>query len=68
MARWPLFGSTENADDVSDYLRTASGAAYFATAFVAPSGKEEKQWISNKIKGLSVGGTAVLLPTEQQGF
>jgi len=42
-------------------LRTAAGVAYFATAFATPSGKEEKQWVSNKLKGLSVGGAAVLL-------
>jgi membrane-associated phospholipid phosphatase len=57
----PLFGSTENADDASDHLSTAAGVAYFATAFMTPSGKEEKPRMSNKIKGLSVGGAAVLL-------
>ena len=55
----PLFGSQEDADDASTYLRTASQIAYVATALVTPSGEDDDEWSENKAKGLAVGLAAI---------
>lgn len=57
----PFFGSPEDAEDASDYLRDATGVIYFITALAAPSGEDPKLWSAAKLKGLTVGVTAVLL-------
>lgn len=57
----PVFGSPEDAEDASDYLRDATGVIYFLTALATPSGEEPKAWSVAKLKGLTVGVTAVLL-------
>jgi membrane-associated phospholipid phosphatase len=57
----PIFGSPEDAEDASDYLRDATGVTYFLTALATPSGEDPKSWSVAKLKGLTVGVTAVLL-------
>lgn len=54
----PLFGSRGNADDASDWLRSASFATYVATALAAPAG-DGGDWFGAKAKGFAVGGAAV---------
>ena len=54
----PVFGSRDKADDWSDYLRNASGAAYLTTALLTPGGDDPMEWTSSKIKGLAVGAAA----------
>jgi membrane-associated phospholipid phosphatase len=57
----PIFGSPEDAEDASDYLRDATGVIYFLTALATPSGEEPRPWAAAKLKGLTVGVSAVLL-------
>ena len=57
----PVFGSNQNADDASDYLRDAAAAGYLATALLTPSGEDEKEWLVAKFKGLGVGIGAISL-------
>jgi hypothetical protein len=57
--RTPVFGSRENADNWSNYLLVASGAAYGATGLLTPSGEERGEWVADKIKGFIVGGAAL---------
>lgn len=54
----PIFGSQNDADKWSDYLRETSGAAYLLTALTAPSGEDPSEWPANKLKGIAVGVTA----------
>jgi membrane-associated phospholipid phosphatase len=54
----PLFGSQNDADKWSDYLRDISGAAYLLTALATPSGVDASKWSASKLKGLTVGATA----------
>lgn len=54
----PIFGSQNNAEKWSDYLRNTSGAAYLLTTLVTPSGKDPVEWSTAKLKGLAVGATA----------
>ena len=55
----PVFGSQENAEDWSDYLRTASAVAHYASIFATPGGGDGSAWIANKAKGALVGVAAV---------
>ena len=55
----PVFGSMGNAENWSDYLRSASGAAYLTTALLTPGGEDPGEWTTSKIKGLAVGVTAM---------
>ncbi len=57
----PIFGSPEDAEDASDYLRDSTGVIYFITALATPSGEEPGPWAEAKLKGLAVGVSAVLL-------
>ncbi len=57
----PIFGSPEDADDASDYLRDATGVAYFMTALATPSGDDANQWTVAKLKGMAFGVAAVAL-------
>jgi len=57
----PVFGSPEDAEDASDYLREATGVVYFITALATPSGEDPGQWSVAKLRGLTVGVAAVLL-------
>jgi membrane-associated phospholipid phosphatase len=54
----PIFGSQNNADKWSDYLRDTSGAAYLLTTLVTPSGEDPLGWSTSKVKGLTVGAIA----------
>jgi len=55
----PLFASQDDADRWSSYLRNSAAAAYFVTSFATPSGEDPKEWSISKIKGISVGMTAL---------
>jgi hypothetical protein len=57
----PIFGSPDHAEDTSDYLRDATGVVYFINALATPSGEDPKPWSVAKLKGLTVGVTALLL-------
>lgn len=54
----PVFGSKENADKQSDFLRDAAFANYLITALATPSGQQPVEWVVAKVKGISVGWAA----------
>jgi hypothetical protein len=56
----PIFGSQKRADQASDYLRDATGAAYAITVLATPSGKQFGEGTIAKGKGLAVGGAAIV--------
>lgn len=51
----PIFGSRNNADQWSDYLKHTSVAIYGATAIATPGEDDATEWITAKMKGLAVG-------------
>lgn len=55
----PVFGSNENADKKSDFLRDAAFADYLITALATPSGQQPGEWMVAKAKGISVGYVAL---------
>jgi membrane-associated phospholipid phosphatase len=67
----PLFGSVEDAEKASDWLRTTLQVEAAVTALAAPSGNDPRQWAYWKAKGLGVelaalgitGGVTQLLKT-----
>ncbi len=50
----PVFGSEQNAQDVSDILRLALQVETIATLVATPSGPYGKRWRKAKLKGLGV--------------
>ena len=64
----PLFGSQENADKMSNHFRTASRATYFITALSTPCEDKEKNCVTSKLKGLSVGLGAIFLTKATTSF
>ena len=50
----PIFGSKKNASQASDNLSYGLGAETLVTAMLTPSGKDPKDWASNKAKGATV--------------
>jgi membrane-associated phospholipid phosphatase len=50
----PIFGSTNSASNASDYLSYGLGAETLVTALATPSGKDPKDWTTNKAKGVGV--------------
>ena len=54
----PVFGSMDNADRWSDYLRDASGGVYLMTALLTPGGDDPLEWTTSKLKGLATGASA----------
>lgn len=63
ISRWasdktPIFGSQANAKNWSDYLMYTSGAVYAATGLLTPSGDQQGEWVTDKMKGFIVGGAA----------
>jgi len=57
----PIFGSIDDAEDVSDDLRDILRIEAFATALLTPSGNEWEQWANSKAKGAGVELGAYLL-------
>ncbi len=49
-----VFGSTEAADDASDYLKEALTVLKVGTALATPSGGTAEVWLPSKLKGLAV--------------
>ena len=50
----PIFGSKDSASQASDYLFYGLGAETLITALATPSGKDPKDWVYSKAKGVSV--------------
>ncbi len=50
----PIFGSENAASQASDYLLYALDAETLVTALATPSGKDPKDWVSAKAKGIGV--------------
>ena len=50
----PIFGSKDSASQMANYLLGALEAEVFVTALATPSGKDPKQWVKSKAKGLTV--------------
>jgi membrane-associated phospholipid phosphatase len=50
----PIFGSKDSASQASDYLLYGLGAETLVTALATPSGKDPKDWVYSKAKGVSV--------------
>jgi membrane-associated phospholipid phosphatase len=63
----PVFGSQQNADRISDDLRTASSALWLASGVAAPGGSDEGEWFANKARGLGVQTGAVIALGETVG-
>ena len=55
----PVFGSTADAEQWSNDLRTACGVMTVATLLATPSGDEPSEWFANKAKGAAVELAAV---------
>ena len=55
----PLFGSVQNAQDASDYLRATLWVEAGVTALATPSGADAKSWLLSKGKGLAVELAAI---------
>ena len=51
----PVFGSMENAEKWSSYLRDSSAGVYFITTIATPSGDDASDWLKNKARGLAIG-------------
>lgn len=50
----PLFGSPDNAKEISDDLRNLSSYFYYATALFTHSGHTPEEWLFNKAKAVGV--------------
>jgi hypothetical protein len=50
----PIYGSQENADEMSDVLKETSGALWVVSGLVTPSGDDAGEWARNKLRGFSV--------------
>ncbi len=50
----PIFGSQNNADNMSDYFSLSSQVLYVTSALLTPAGDDTKEWIFSKIKGSSI--------------
>jgi hypothetical protein len=63
----PIFGSKDSASQMANYLLGALEAEVFVTALATPSGKDPKQWIKSKAKGLTVelGAEAATIATTE---
>ena len=59
----PIFGSAENAEDVSDILRAALGAETLAVIVATPSGDDPERGGTSRWKRLGVTALAVGLET-----
>jgi membrane-associated phospholipid phosphatase len=59
----PIFGSTENAAQWSDDLRTAAHITFLGTVAFTPGGSSAPEWVLNKAKGLGVQLTAAAVAT-----
>lgn len=57
----PIFGSKDSASQASDYLLYGLGAETLVTALATPSGKDPKDWVYSKAKGVSVELGAALV-------
>ncbi len=57
----PIFGSQAGADTASDVLESLSTSAYGLTAIATPSGEAPGEWTLAKLKGFTVGGSAIAI-------
>jgi hypothetical protein len=56
----PVFGSQKAADNAGYLFRDSTRAAYIMTMLTTPSGDTPEEWAIAKVKGLSVGGGAII--------
>lgn len=54
----PIFGSVQNAKNDAVYFEIPLYTEVFVTAIATPSGNDSKDWITSKLKGMAVEGTA----------
>jgi hypothetical protein len=54
----PVFGSQQNASNVSDAMEFTTGVVYVVTVMAEPSGDDRSEWIKAKAKGLAIGAVA----------
>jgi hypothetical protein len=59
--RTPIFGSQAGAHTASDVLESLSTSAYGLTAVATPSGDAPGEWTLAKLKGFTVGGSAIAI-------
>lgn len=57
--RTPVFGSTDTAEDVSDYLRDVLQVETIATVVLTPSGEPGLTWGAAKLRGSLVEAAAI---------
>lgn len=50
----PIFGSVDDADDASNWLRNGLEIEAYATPMLTPSGDTAEQWIPAKLRGYAV--------------
>lgn len=55
----PVFGSVDDADDISDDLKVAAGVGYVVSLLATPSGPAGPDWWKAKGSGLMVGLGAI---------
>jgi hypothetical protein len=54
----PVFGSQQNASNVSDAIEFTTGVVYVVTVMAEPGGDDRSEWIKAKAKGLAVCAVA----------
>ncbi|MHB9155528.1 MAG: phosphatase PAP2 family protein [Endomicrobiales bacterium] len=64
----PVFGSSENADEWSNYLASGAQGAQLVTALVAYDGRHQEHWAITKLKFLAAGFLAAQLDYSSTGF
>jgi hypothetical protein len=55
----PIFSSQDNTANASNVLLGVAIASYTASFLATPSGNDKQDWLTNKLKGLSVDGVAI---------
>lgn len=69
----PIFGSTVDAENWSDDLRSAAALAHYVTIIATPGSDEPERWLVSKTKGAlvqaaAVSGTGMLTRAMKTGF
>ena len=64
----PVFGSQENANRMSDNLRSVASGIWIASAVAAPSGDSAEDWWINKVKGIGVQAVEGAFTRQTVGF
>jgi len=64
----PVYGSQQNADQMSDHLKHASAALWIVSGVATPSGDGFEQWSLNKARGFAVQLSSGFLLRETVGY